>query len=232
MIYFPLMDYPDASDLLAQLGIGTNGSGNLFLAQNARNCYGLAIDSVYLDTAFGNETLLPGEAGTRLATDLTVGSSACYFSTPVPGLQTVSYYFASQTPYVAYAIAHSQQYSGPPPPLPGSPSFSVASTSPVLITGIGQPIAVSGWAKMAITNGYADKYAYLEQYFQQALAIDANGNVTTNSAGLLSPYGEFSPTLAGPAALVTMPDLDTGEQGTGVVNVLKLQLDVNPELLT
>ena len=31
----------------------------------------------------------------------------------------------------------------------------------------------------------------------------------------------------GPAALVTMPDIDTGQQGTGVVNVIKLQLDVN-----
>ena len=80
---------------------------------------------------------------------------------------------------------------------------------------------------MAITNGYAGTYAYLEQYFTDALAIDANGNVTTNSAGVLSPYGEFFPTMAGPAALVTMPDIDTGQQGTGVVNVIKLQLDVN-----
>ena len=31
----------------------------------------------------------------------------------------------------------------------------------------------------------------------------------------------------GPAALVTMPDIDTGQRGTGVVNVIKLQLDVN-----
>ncbi len=33
--------------------------------------------------------------------------------------------------------------------------------------------------------------------------------------------------MPGPTALVTMPDIDTGQQGTGIVNVIKLQLDVN-----
>src|SRR5581483_11020738 len=37
----------------------------------------------------------------------------------------------------------------------------------------------------------------------------------------------FFPSIAGPAAVVTMPDIDTGQRGTGVVNVIKLQLDVN-----
>ena len=82
----------------------------------------------------------------------------------------------------------------------------------------------SAWAKQAITNGYSGKYAYLEQYFTNAYTIDANG---TNSAGLLSPYGEFFPMVPGPAALITMPDIDSLQQGTGVVNVIKLQLDVN-----
>jgi hypothetical protein len=51
--------------------------------------------------------------------------------------------------------------------------------------------------------------------------------VTTNRAGFLSPYGEFLPMQPGPAALVTLPDLDTGQRGTGIVHVIKLQLDVN-----
>ena len=93
--------------------------------------------------------------------------------------------------------------------------------------GLGQPISVSGWAKMAITNGYSDRYAYLEQYFDQAFTLETSGNVTTNTAGVLSPYGEFFPTMPGQVALVTMPDFDTGQRGTGVVNVIKLQLDVD-----
>jgi len=104
----------------------------------------------------------------------------------------------------------------------------VTNTSPLLITGFGQPITISGWAKQRITNGYTNKFAYLEQYFDQAHTMDANGNVTSNSAGLLSPYGEFFPMQPGPAALLTMPDIDPPYQrGTGVVNVVKLQLDVN-----
>ena len=83
---------------------------------------------------------------------------------------------------------------------------------------------------MAIANGYSSKYAYLEQYFDQAYTMDASGNVTTNSVGLLSPYGEFFPTSPGPAVLVTMPDIDTGQRGTGVVQVIKLQTDVDHTL--
>jgi hypothetical protein len=69
--------------------------------------------------------------------------------------------------------------------------------------------------------------SYLEQLFHYALAIGPNGVVTTNSAGTLSPYGEFFSTMPGPAALVTMPDLDTGQRGTGSVHVIKVELDLN-----
>lgn len=53
------------------------------------------------------------------------------------------------------------------------------------------------------------------------------GTVTSSEAGILSPYGEFFPTMPGPAALVTMPDIDTGQRGTGIVWVVKIQMDVN-----
>src|SRR5207244_5261571 len=88
------------------------------------------------------------------------------------------------------------------------------------------PFNVTGWAKQAITNGYAGKFAYLEQYLDKAYKMNLDGTLT-NETGLLSPYGEFFPTEPGPIALVTMPDIDTGQRGTGVVNVIKLQLDVN-----
>src|SRR5437867_2044512 len=80
---------------------------------------------------------------------------------------------------------------------------------------------------MAITNSYANAFAYLEQYWDQALKIGTNGAITTNQTGVLSEYGEFFPTEPGPVAVVTMPDIDTGQRGTGVVSVIKLQLDVN-----
>jgi hypothetical protein len=133
-------------------------------------------------------------------------------------LQITNYYFASQSPYFEFG---SQR-----PPVPGSPDFSVTNTSPLLIAGVGQPITIASWAKMAITN-YPGKFAYLEQYFDKAYVIDTNGVATTNQTGVLSPYGEFFPTEPGRVALVTMPDIDTGQRGTGVVNVIKLQLDVN-----
>jgi len=84
------------------------------------------------------------------------------------------------------------------PPLPGSPTFSETNHSPLLITGFGQSITVAGYAKQVITNGYGGKYAYLEQYSDAAYTIDASGNATTNSTGLLSPYGEFFSMQPGP----------------------------------
>ena len=45
---------------------------------------------------------------------------------------------------------------------------------------------------------------------------------------MLSPYGEFFPETAGQVKLLTMADSSQGGiQGTCLVNVIKLQLDVN-----
>ena len=52
---------------------------------------------------------------------------------------------------------------------------------------------------------------------------DTNGNVTTNTTGILSPYGSFFATEPGPAALVTMPDVDTGARGTGTVYCVSVE---------
>ena len=54
-----------------------------------------------------------------------------------------------------------------------------------------------------------------------------NGVATGTNTGVLSPYGSFVAMQPGPAALVTMPDPDTGEQGTCVVYSVSLQLDKN-----
>jgi hypothetical protein len=210
---------------LTEIGVGMNCTNimnvncTMYLPTGMRNVYGLPISSLMFipdeSLSFLPHTLNPGDA------PVVRGIMANYFcDVDSPVLETRDYYFASQTPYFNYGT--------PRPPLPGSPDFSVTNTSPLLITGLGQPITVAGWAKQEITNGYSGKYAYLEQYFTNANTIGPNGVAKTNSAGLLSPYGEFFPMQPGPAALVTMPDIDhPDQQGTGVVNVIKLQLDVN-----
>jgi hypothetical protein len=215
---------PQYSNDLAEIGILVDGT-SYSVPSGLHNVFGLPLDSVLVHPDGGGDFVLnAGDTSVPAAAYYISEDYFCHFG--LPALQTVDYYFASQTPCFNY-LWDPFTDTGPAPTLPGSPTFSVANTSPLLITGLGQPITVSGWAKQAITNGYAGKYAYLEQYFDKAYTIDANGNTTTNEAGLLSPYGEFFPMQPGPAALVTMPDIETGQRGTGVVSVIKLQLDVN-----
>jgi len=215
---------------LSEMGLYTNGSGSLVLGTSAKNCYGLPISSIKVannDTFNGTTTIATLNPG--VPSSYTPLSREDFFpGVDFPGLQIVDYYFASQTPYFRFytnVVWYGPNF--PAPALPGSPNFWVTNSSPLLIAPWGQEFVVSGWAKMAITNGDSDKYAYLEQYWDNAYKIGTNGLVTTNQTGLLSPYGEFFPTEPGPAALVTLPDIDTGQRGTGVVNVIKLQLDVN-----
>jgi hypothetical protein len=114
-------------------------------------------------------------------------------------------------------------------PLPGNPSFSPTNGSQLLITSVANDdFIVAGYAKLAVNNSvFGNRFAYLGQYFSQAYQVDANGNVTTNTTGVLSPYGNFFSTQAGQAALVTMPDVDTGARGTCMVYSVSLQLDAN-----
>jgi pimeloyl-ACP methyl ester carboxylesterase len=202
----------------AEVGIGVDANNKLYLASSVHNLYGLSINSVevalqYNDNQFSN--LVAGAAASFYAPE----AITYYPEVAVPSLQTVGYYFNSQTPYFSFGSVR--------PPVPGSPDFSVTNTTPLLITAVGQPYTVAGWAKQAITNGSAGKYAYLEQYFDKAYKLDTNGVATTNQTGIFSPYGEFFATEPGPVALVTMADTVSGQHGTGVVQVIKLQLDVN-----
>ena len=113
-------------------------------------------------------------------------------------------------------------------PLPEQSGFSPTNAPPLMLVGVGSSLTVAGYNNLAVTNGYGGVYGYLGQYFAGAYQINTNGVVTTNSAGIVSPLGVFSPTVPGPAALVTMPDIDTGEQGTCTVYAVSLQLDKNP----
>ncbi len=86
---------------------------------------------------------------------------------------------------------------------------------------------IAGYAKQKLLNGKTNVFAYLGQYFTNAFVM-SNGVPTTNSAGILSEYGEFFPTVPGQVALQTMPDPDQGNtNGTCVVDIIRLSLDVN-----
>lgn len=152
------------------------------------------------------------------------GNPDIYFRTGTPQFRTDEYDFWNANP--VYETG-SQTFSYPV--LPGHPAFSPTNQSQLLITAVGNPnFQVAGYAKLEVINSvYSGVYGYLEQYFTNAYEIDANGNVTTNEAGIVSPYGNFFATEPGPAALVTMPDLDTGQQGTCTVYAVSLQLDKN-----
>jgi hypothetical protein len=142
-----------------------------------------------------------------------VPTGGMFSQTAIPQLNTVDYYFAQPQSY----------------PLPGDDIFStdLPNNTNCLVAGFGWTNLFAGYAKQELRNGYAGVYSYLGQYFANAYQIDANGNVTTNSAGTISPYGVFVPTVVGPAALVTMTNWGENVQGTATVEVVKLVLDVN-----
>lgn len=112
--------------------------------------------------------------------------------------------------------------------LPGTPGFSPTNQSQLLVTAVGYGyFQVAGYAKLAVANSiYSGVYGYLGQYFEQAYTM-TNGVVTTNTTGVLSPYGNFFATEPGQVALVTMSDLDTGARGTGMVYCVSLNVDKN-----
>jgi len=205
--------FPRSDSGWDEIGITLLDPGDDFvMATGYRNLFGLPYLSAKLAWSSGandNATLNAGG---------TAPGYLGYFypETEQPAFQTEGYYFA---PFREYALADV--------PLPGHTTFSPTNTTPLLITSVGDPnFQLAGYAKLAVTNGYAGVYGYLGQYFDQAFKM-SNGVVTTNETGLLSPYGEFFPTEPGQTALVTMPDLDTGERGTAVVYVVSMNLDAN-----
>ena len=186
------------------------------MASNARNFFGLPFRSVniaYQSYDSGGNftgnletyTLSPGNSFPVL------WANNLYPETVQPQFQTVEYDFWNPNSDL----------------LPGRDGFSTANTSRLMIVPVGSPSQIAGYAKLAVTNGYTGVYGYLQQYFTNAYVIDTNGIVTTNTTGVLSPYGCFFATEPGPVALVTMPDPDTGARGTCTVYCVSLVLDKN-----
>jgi pimeloyl-ACP methyl ester carboxylesterase len=172
---------------------------------------------------FSAKVFYSNDGTNTLNTTLYLGDSlgtffpyAIYMETAQPQFQTVEYDFWKGDSY------------GDPSLQPGSYEFSVTNVSDLLIIGVGTYLPnITAYQKVALLNGYSGVYGYIEQYLDKAYKMDDNGNVTTNATGVVSPYGSFFATDAGVAALMTMPDIDTGERGTGVVYCVSLNVDAN-----
>ena len=180
---------------------------------NVGNWFGLH----YVSAEIGSS----GPATTTLyAGNNTTQSGYFYPETVQPQLGVVEYDYWLAQDIFANSFTNGTDF-------PGMAGLSATHTNSLLITSVGNPaFQLACYAKMAVTNAYPGVYGYLGQYFQQAYQIDSNGNITTNTTGILSPYGNFFATQPGPAALVTMPDIDPPYQnGTCTVYAISLQLD-------
>ena len=201
------------------------------MAANARNIYGLQFLSAELAYWSGSSlTTTTLSNGNQVTLPSGVSSPEIYLETAQPQLQTVEYDFWNPA-YSSYMTPSNLDL------VPGMPGFSPGSKSRLMICPVGAgsrnalynggPFQIAGYAKLAILNGYTNMFAYLGQYFDQACQIDMNGVITTNMTGVLSRDGYFYPTVPGPAALVTIPDPDTGQRGTCTVYAISLNVDAN-----
>jgi len=206
------------------VGLATTDNGDFtstYTLNSAHNSFGLPILSVNfwgMDADSGNpinQVLYPGNAVT--AASFSLGAPVnLYFETVQPQFQTVEYDFWNP---------NQNALPGSPLPMPAGVNFSLTNTSHQFFTSPGSQIQVVGYAKLAVLNGNPGLVGYLGQYFDKAYKIDNNGNVTTNTTGILSPYGNFFATEPGLTALVTMPDVDTGERGTCTVYTVSAVID-------
>jgi hypothetical protein len=202
---------------LADIAAYTN-SGNLYLQSGYDNLFGLSFTTALVKQS--PVTTLPTGSFVALT-----NVNTFYSQTADPSLSLVNYYFAPvNTPgtFLVGETTPTETY-----PLPCDLGFASTNQTPLLITSVGTPTTFGGWAKFGISNGSSSKYAYLGQYYVTNAYVLTNGIVTTNTTGVVSPYGDFFPTQAGAVALVTMPDINTGQQGTGIVRVVSLNVDAN-----
>jgi len=215
--------------------VGLSGSSNppnavITLQANAYNLFGLQVEATWtggydLGTGlpWGSITNYAGQAVNADPNGIMI--TVICADTASPTLQAAGYYFAPITtpgPALPNPSTPNQLY-----PVPVETGFANSNKTGVMVTSVGNPTVIGGWAKYTIQSSNPTKYAYLGQYFVTNAFVVTNGIVTTNTTGILSPYGDFFPTQAGQAAMTTMPDIDTGQQGTGIVRVISLNADAN-----
>jgi hypothetical protein len=208
-----------------------DGNFDLDFTNHVANYWGLPFTSAevyYVDGNTGDNDNTVLNAGGSLSY---VGVNAIYMNTTQPQYKTVQYDFWNDNFYGGasedggYGLFYDAAGTTN---LPGNSAFSPTNTSQLLMVGVGQSIGIAAFAKLEVTNSaYTGVYGYVQQYLTNAYALDDNGNVTANLTGIVSPYGNYFATQAGAAAVVTMPDPDTGQQGTGIVYAVSLNLDKN-----
>lgn len=196
----------------------TPASGQYYMTNNGVNYFGLP----YVSALFAyNAGSSPQLSLLSSNSSIPAVSGFVYPQAAMPQLQTVGYYFAEPN-----ANSDPQQ---PVNVIPGNAAFSPTNITQLLCAGFGQPVQIAGYAKQQLLNGYSGVYGFLGQYFEYSYTMGTNGQPTTNSAGIISPYGIFLPTNDGPVVLVTMTNWGdyTGQRGTAVVQVVSLNLDAN-----
>lgn len=187
------------------IGISQSGT-NLIMSANARNLFGLR----YLSAHLTGSGYISGE--------LSAGGS-------IPDIYSVIYPETEQPVFAHASYLFCHVYTDV---LPGYVDFSPTNETPPIITGMADPwFQIAGYAKYTVANGYTNKPAFLGQYFDKAYKANPDGTRSTNETGILSPYGGFFATEPGKTFLTTKPDGVSTNVGECVVNVIKLQLDVN-----
>lgn len=219
---------------LSDWGVIENGQ-TFGMSASVQNVFGLDLEAAM---ALVNWPYPPQVASAGSSITLSNGvADMVYVRAEAPQLAGVGYYFA---PVVTYEMEPAKQAAQQMPPvplnrtteygydqIPQAPPFSATNTTGLILGSVGHPMTVGGWAKLAIVNGYANKFAYLGQYFDKAYKANLDGSRSTNQTGVLSPYGEFFPIEPGKTFLTTLPDGVSTNVGECVVHALKLQLDVN-----
>ncbi len=209
---------PSASSSYSDVGAYTS-DGNLYLRSGVDNLFGLTFATALVNNTPGSIVTLAPNSSAAL-TDVT-----CFYSqTTDPALTSDGYYFATvNTP--GNRLKPGDTGPNQPSPLPVLAGFADTNQTGLMVASVGSPTVIGGWNKFAVTGSSA--YAYLGQYYVTNAFVITNGVVTTNTTGVVSPYGDFFPTQVGQVAMVTMPDINTGQQGTGVVDVISLNVDAN-----
>ena len=225
---FPAMDTAVTDGEFVDEGINDDYAGDLSFSNDVVNYWGLPYQSAmvyYLNANdnynLDNTVLNSGDSWTGAY------PFAIYMNTAQPGYKTVEYDFWNDDFYEMSGGFAPFTTAGTTN-LPGNSAFSPTNTSQLLMVGVGQSISIAAFAKLEVTNSaYTGVYGYVQQYLTNALQLDDDGTPTTNLTGVVSPYGNYFATQAGAAAVVTMPDPDTGLQGTCTVYSVSLQLDAN-----
>jgi hypothetical protein len=226
---------------LAGYGFSTNSSGGhnfARLASGKTNYYGLQylgftiqslVDSTEVVVTPGNDADITG-----LQSDYRVFSDV-----EQPAFLPTEYYFGG---------SFWGDYIDAAPPSTEYP-YGQGQTNPLMVASVGSTYTLQAWSKLAIYppgsgTPVPDRYGYIEQYWDKAYLCDpATGDVprtgednvggkkkintaTAIQTGLLSPFGEFTPTKPGKVILTTQPD-SNGLYGECVVYVIDMKVDSN-----